>query len=118
MGCFFYPFPLYFAFDIVIDFHQQLQKTKKVEGTNADGFDALRMGWSNQTGRLQLECRKDHFLFRTEVLRQMNPKGRNVSLIFISVPFYVPIEKELIHAEDIIAYLKGKSLFVIEPDMA
>lgn len=48
----------------------------------------------------------------------MNPKGRNVSLIFISVPFYVPIEKELIHAEDIIAYLKGKSLFVIEPDMA
>lgn len=48
----------------------------------------------------------------------MNPKGRNVSLIFISVSFYVPAEIENVYGDDIIAYLKGKSLFVIEPDMA
>ena len=115
----FIPFLFILPLTLLLTFINNYRKPKKLRELMQTVL--MRYEWDgpiNQTGRLQLECRKDHFLFRTEVLRQMNPKGRNVSLIFISVPFYVPIEKELIHAEDIIAYLKGKSLFVIEPDMA
>ena len=81
----FIPFLFILPLTLLLTFINNYRKPKKLRELMQTVL--MRYEWDgpiNQTGRLQLECRKDHFLFRTEVLRQMNPKGRNVSLIFIS----------------------------------
>lgn len=70
--------------------------------------------------QLQFESRKDGYTFRTEARRWKKQKGREEWLISMIVPYFMPVEKEKEedYIADIEAYLEGKSLFVIQRDMA
>lgn len=73
-----------------------------------------------QTGRTQFECVKDNFLFRTEVRQDRNLKGRKKWIAYIFIPYCVPVQEgnEEEYIKNVEYYLKGKSRFLIQVDMA
>lgn len=114
------PFIFILPLTLLLTFTHNYRLPKTLRKHILSGLE--RYPWDDsiqQIGQTAFECRRDGYLFRTEV-RLWKDKGRERRFISMIIPYFIPksVEDGERYMDDIDSYLKGRCIFEIKQDMA
>lgn len=115
------PFMFCLPLVLLLTFINNFNKPKKLRKQVLQVLN--RYDWDEpikQIGQAQFELKKDNYLFKAEAVLAKDGKGRDQRVLFVIIPFYLPVEKEEEeeYIKNIDVYLEGKSIFMLRTDMA
>lgn len=114
------PFIFILPLTLTLTFFYNYKLPKKLRRNILLGLEQQQ--WDSpilQVGKREFECMKEGFFFRTEA-RIWENKGREKWYICMIVPYYLSkeIENKGKYVDDMVGYLKERSIFEIKQDMA